>query len=98
MISAKAIHELYEYLKTLDEPHMAKHSVSAIILCLLEDLEQSGNPITPEAIEAAFKTEMPGLNYLRKRKKLLSLTESFQAIIFAFVLRRFTLSDFIHRQ
>jgi hypothetical protein len=49
MISAKAIFELYEYLKTIDKPHLAKHSVSAIVLFVLEDLEQSGKPITPEA-------------------------------------------------
>lgn len=69
MISAKAIFELYEYLKTIDEPHMAKHSVSAIVLCLLEDLEQSGNPITPEAIEAAFKIELARFELPSKKKK-----------------------------
>ena len=70
MISAKAIFELYEYLKTLDEPHLAKHSVSAIVLCLLEDLEQSGKPVTPESIEAAFQKECARFDLPGKEKKV----------------------------
>lgn len=70
MISAKAIFELYEYLKTLEKPHHAKHSVSAILLFVLEDLEQSGKPITPEAIDAAFQVEYDRFELTDEEKKV----------------------------
>ncbi len=70
MISGKAIFELYEYLKTIDKPHLAKHSVSAIVLCLLEDLEQSGKPITAEAIDAAFQVEFDRYELADQEKKV----------------------------
>ncbi len=70
MSDGKAIFELYNYLKTTHEPYRAKHIVSAIVLCLLEDLEQSGEKITPELIEAALKAELDGYNLPSKEKKV----------------------------
>lgn len=53
-MSSKILFELYNVLKTVVPPHHVKHSVSAIVLCALEDIEASGEPVTSEAIEKAL--------------------------------------------
>lgn len=58
METSKTLLELYEFQKAHDRPELAKHRVSTILLCVLEDLEQANIPITAETIDQALKRQL----------------------------------------
>ncbi len=66
----KTFYELYNILLEVDERKFAKHTISAIILGALDNLETSGTPITPESIEAALKNELKGFDLPSEEKKV----------------------------
>lgn len=65
MDAGKTFFEIYSFL-----PYLAKHTVSAIVLSIFEDLESSGKPITPESIEAALRVEHKHFSSPSKNKKV----------------------------
>lgn len=70
MKTGKVFCEVYKYLQTIDEPRFAKHTISAMIVGAFDELETSGQEITPEAIEEILMREFSGFDYKEKSKKV----------------------------
>lgn len=66
----KSFHEIYTYLLTIeDEPKFAKHTISAMVCWVFEELESTGQEVTPESIERVLKKEFGLYDVPSKKKK-----------------------------
>lgn len=67
----KSFHEIYTYLQTVeDEPKFAKHTIGAMVVWVFEELESSGEEVTPESIERVLKKEFSHFDIPSKEKKV----------------------------
>jgi hypothetical protein len=66
----KSFHEIYSYLLTVEDPKLAKHTISAMVTWVFEELESSGQEVTPEAIERVLKKEFEHFEVPSKKKKV----------------------------
>ena len=58
METAKILEEIYKQVSLVEDAKLAKHTLSSLVLNVLEDLEQDGKPITAENIHNALKKEL----------------------------------------
>lgn len=66
----KSFHEIYKYLLTIeDDPKFAKHTVASMVLWVFEELESSGQEVTPESIERVLRNEFEHFDIPSKKKK-----------------------------
>ncbi len=66
----KSFHEIYTYLLTIEEdPKFAKHSVAAMVRWVFEELESTGQEVTPESIERVLKKEFESFDIPSKKQK-----------------------------
>lgn len=69
MDTGKTLAEIYHYFSSLEESHLAKHTISALILGVFEKLESSGTEVTPHSIEKALKEELSRFSLKSSKKK-----------------------------
>lgn len=69
MKSGKTLSDLYHHLASLEESHLAKHTISALILGVFEKLESTNAAITPGAVEKALKEELGYFSLKASKKK-----------------------------
>lgn len=61
--------EIYHYLRTIeDDPKFAKHTVAAMVLFVFEELESTGQEVTPESIERVLRKEFSDFDIPSKKK------------------------------
>ncbi len=66
----KAFHEVYTVLITVeDDPKFAKHTIAAMVRWVFEELESSGQEVTPESIERVLKKEFSNFEATSKKKQ-----------------------------
>jgi hypothetical protein len=67
----KSFHEIYSYLIANEEhPKFAKHTISGMVLWVFEELESTGQEVTPESIERVLKKEFGRFVLPSKKKKV----------------------------
>lgn len=67
----KAFHEVYSVLLTVEEdPKHAKHTIAAMVRWVFEELESTGQEVTPESIERILKKEFSSFEAPAKKKKV----------------------------
>ena len=69
MDTGKTLAEIYHFFSTLEESHLAKHTIAALILGIFEKLESSGTEVTPLSIEKALKEELSRFSLKSTKKK-----------------------------
>lgn len=66
----KSFYEIYKTLLTVEEdPKYAKHSIAAMVRWVFEELESTGQEVTPESIERVLKKEFGLYEAPTKKKK-----------------------------
>lgn len=53
----KSFYEVWKILLTVEEPKFAKHTMAAMVCWVFEELESTGQEVTPESIERVLKKE-----------------------------------------
>lgn len=67
----KSFHEIYTVLLTIErDPKFAKHTIAAMVCWVFEELESSGEEVTPESIERILKKEFASFEMPTKKKKV----------------------------
>lgn len=69
METGKIFAEIYHHLKSLEDAHLAKHTISSIVLGVFEKLENSGTEITPVSIEKVLKEELSSFSLKSSKRK-----------------------------
>ena len=65
----KTFHEVYTALLTVeDDPKFAKHTIAAMVRWVFEELESTGQEVTPESIERILKKEFADFEIPSKKK------------------------------
>jgi hypothetical protein len=66
----KSFYEVYKALLPVeDHPKFAKHTISAMVLWVFEELESTGEDVTPQSIERILKREFSSFVEPVKKKK-----------------------------
>lgn len=66
----KSFYEVWKVLLTVQEPKFAKHTMAAMVCWVFEELESTGQEVTPESIERVLKKEFASFEMPNKKKKV----------------------------
>lgn len=67
----KSFYEVYKALLPIEEhPKFAKHTISAMVLWVFEELESNDEEVTPQSIEKIMKREFSSFADREKKKKV----------------------------